>query len=108
MRKQYSHGELNIFQISTIPEGAHKIKQKGEIILADSETTGNHHCVKAKDGVEIYENGGVLYLKNSVPVDVYCKVEDRHDTITLEPSIWEIDKAKEWDYLTQEKRNVAD
>lgn len=108
MKKQYSHGEVTIFETNSIPEGAKKITKKGEIILADSETTGNHHCLQSQEGCEIYEKNGVFYLKNEVPVKVYCKIENRHDTIELQPSIWEIDKAQEYDYLTMEKRNVAD
>lgn len=106
--KHYSHGELNIFQTKHIPKDAKKLNKKGEIILADSETTGNHHCVEVKDGVEIYEKDGVFYIKNENPVDVYCKIEFRHDTITLEPSIWEIDRACEYDYITEQKRKVSD
>ncbi len=109
MKKQYQHGELGIFQSMGIPSGAKKIKGDGDrYILADSETTGNHHCLQEKEGVAVYEKNGILYVKNDVPVDVFCVVKERHDTITLEPSIWEIEPAKEYDYLNQELRNVAD
>ena len=109
MKKHYSHGEVNIFETTTIPDGAVQLKSNGiGYKIADSETTGNHHMVKAQDGVEMYEKNGVMYLKNSVPVDVYCVLQERHDTITLEPSIWELEPAQEYDYLTQEKRNVVD
>lgn len=109
MKKHYQHGELGIFQADSMPKGATKLKGDGKkYIVADSETTGNHHCVEEKEGVEIYEKDGVMYLKNEVPVDVFCVVKERHDTITLEPSIWEIEPAKEFDYLKQETRNVAD
>lgn len=107
--EHYSHGEVNIFKSCEIPEGAKLIKGDGrKYIVADSETTGNHHCVEEKEGVEMYEKDGVLYLKNDVPTDVFCVVKDRHDTITLEPGVWEIDRAQEWDYLTQQRRNVSD
>lgn len=109
MKKHFSHGEVNIFETASIPSDAKKMKSNGiGYKIADSETTGNHHMVKAKDGVEMYEKDGVMYLKNTVPVDVYCVLQDRHDTITLEPSIWEFEAAQEYDYLTQEQRNVAD
>lgn len=108
MKKQYSHGEVTIFEIDKLPKDLNKITAKDKYILADSETTGNHHCLEAKEGVEVYEKDGVLFMKNEVPVDVFCVLEARHDTITLEPSIWEIDKAQEYDHLTNEVRNVAD
>lgn len=106
--KTYFHGEVLIVKCKSIPSGATKLHTKEDIKIADSEVSGNDHMLQVKEGVEIYEQNGVFYLKNEVPVDVYCKIEARHDTITLEPSIWEIDKAQEYDYITMEKRNVAD
>lgn len=108
--KEYHHGELGIFETNKeIPEGAKKIKPKNSrYIVADSETTGNHHCVKEAQGVELYEKDGVMYLKNEVPAEVYCVIEERHDTLTLPPGKWEIEPAKEYDYLNEEVRNVAD
>lgn len=107
--KHYSHGEMNIFQSKKLPEGLTLVKPKaGKYIVADSETTGNHHCVKATDGVKLYEKGGVLYLKNDIEAEVFCVHEGRHDTIILEPGVWEMEPAQEHDYLTEQKRNVAD
>lgn len=105
----YFHGEVILTRATVIPGNANKVKAKnGSYKLADSETTGNHHLLEAKEGVEVYEKDGVLYLKNEVPVDVYCAIKERHDNITLEPGVWEIDRAREHDYLTGLKRQVAD
>ena len=105
----FFHGEVVITRIKAIPAGVKKVKAKNKAYkLADSETTGNHHMLQAKDGVELYEKDGVLYLKNDVPTDVFCVVKDRHDTETLAPGVYEIDRAKEHDYLTGMKRNVSD
>ena len=107
--KHYSHGEMNIFKSTDIPDGVKKVRpKKGKYIVADSETTGNHHCVKDAEGVEMYEKDGVLYLRNNVPAEVFCVHEGRHDTITLDPGVWELEAAQEYDYLTKEKRAVAD
>lgn len=107
----YFHGEITIFKKSALPKGLKQIgKFKGDCYkLADSEQTGNHHLLEAKDGVKLFEDAtGVLWLKNDVPVDVYCAVKERHDNITLEPGVWEIDRAQEYDYLTDMKRAVVD
>lgn len=108
-KRHYSHGELNVFETDSIPDGAKRIMpKKGRYILADSEVTGNHHCLQDKEDVEVYEKDGVLYIVNKSPIDVFCVVKERHDTEVLPPSIWEIETAKEYDYISQEVRNVAD
>lgn len=111
MRKAFCHGEVMLVKATCMPKGLKKVKlfKKYSYKLADSEQTGNHHLLKAKEGVELFEDAnGVLWLKNDVPCDVFCAIKERHDNITLEPGIWEIDKAKEHDYLTGMKRNVSD
>lgn len=111
MGKTIFHGEVVLVKVNKMPEGLKKAKMfnKKAYKLADSETTGNHHLLEAKEGVELYQDdNGVLWLKNDVPTDVFCAIENRHDNITLEPGIWEIDRANEHDYLTGMKRKVAD
>lgn len=110
MKKQYSHGELCVFESNkSIPEGAKKMKpSKIGYIVANSESTGNHHVLEEKEGIEIYEKDGIMYLKNEVPANLFCVIKERHDTITLEPGTYKLKPAKEFDYYTLQKRNVAD
>ena len=104
------HGEVCIFKTNKeIPTGAKKLKGTGKgYIIAPSETSGNNHMLEEKDGVELYEKDGIIYLKAEFDVDVFCVLKERHDTITLEPGIYEIEPAKEYDHLSNTKRNVAD
>ena len=109
--KTLFHGECIINKVSKLPEGLKAVKlfNKEAYKLADSETTGNHHLLEAKEGVELFEDSnGVLWLKNNVPTDVFCAIKERHDNITLEPGVWEIDRAKEYDYITDLTKKVAD
>ena len=109
--KTLFHGECTINKVKKLPDGLKKAKlfNKESYKLADSETSGNHHLLEAKEGVELFEDSnGVLWLKNDVPCDVFCAIQERHDNITLEPGIWEIDRAIEHDYLTGMVRKVAD
>lgn len=110
MNKGYFHGECVIKKCSFSDfKNLIPIKAKnGFYIIANSETTGNHHIVIEKDGVELYEHEGTLYVKNDVEAEVKCVDEKRHDTITLEPGVWEIDRANEYDYLKEETRKVSD
>jgi hypothetical protein len=108
MKKAVFHGECVISK-TVLPNGVKKVDVKGDsYIIADSETTGNHHLVAVKDGCELYEKDGVLYLENEVETEVFCVDQSRHDTITLEPGVWKIDRAKEYDFLKDEVRRVAD
>lgn len=105
----YFHGECVIKRIKKLPEGLKELKPKNKrYIVADSETTGNHHCIEEIEGAEMYEKDGVLYLKTEVEVKLFCVDEARHDTQVLEPGIYEIERANEYDYLTEMKRKVAD
>jgi len=107
--KAYLHGEVCVKSIKVLPDGLKKVKAKNNrYIVADSETTGNHHCIEDVQGAEMYEKDGVLYLKNDVPVKMFCVDEARHDTEVLPAGIWEIDRANEYDYLSEMKRKVAD
>jgi len=105
----YFHGEVLITKISKLPEGLKKVSAKDmKWIVADSENTGNHHCVKEADGVELYEKDGVLYMQNESPAEVFCVDTARHDTEIIPPGIWEINRANEHDYLSDMTRKVAD
>lgn len=103
------HGEVSLRKVAELPQGTKKITTKGKFhIIAESEQSGNHHVVDICDGVEFYEKDGTLYLKNDVETQVRCVITERHDNITLEPGIWEIDRQQEYDYFTESHRNVAD
>jgi len=105
----YFHGEVVVKKINKLPEGVKKVTAKnGRYIVADSETTGNHHCVEVMDGVDLYEQEGVLYLRAEVPSKLFCVDEARHDTQVLEPGIYQIERANEFDYLKEMKRKVQD
>ena len=108
-KRMYLHGECMIAEIDALPEGLKHRDDKDSIMIAESETVGNEHRIKVKEGVEFFEDAhGILYMKNSVPTEVYCLVKERHDTITLPEGIWQIDKAQEYDYLSAKIMNVRD
>ena len=105
----FFHGEVVIKLVGALPKSAKEVKAKnGRWIIADSETTGNHHVVEEKDGLEMYEENGVLYLRNEVEANVSCVLKERHDTEVLPKGIWKIERAKEYDFLKDEIRSVAD
>ena len=100
------HGEVLFLEIDSIPKEAKKvipnssmIAGKG-LIVGESETSGNHHCVEMKEGVEFFESNGVLYMKNTEPTQAFCSLDRaRHPEIELEPKVWKIKIQKEFDLL---------
>ena len=108
-KRVYMHGECIIAEIKKLPENIIKRNDEDSIMIAESETIGNEHRIKIKEGVEFFEDEkGILYMKNTVPTEVYCLHENRHDTITLPESIWKIDKAVEYNYFSEQTIHVRD
>lgn len=103
------HGELLIVQ-SKLPEGATLIEPGADpfMIIAPSETTGNHHVVDLAPGIAFYELRGKRYMVNDVPATVRCILPERHDDEILEPGCWEIDAQQEFDPFAQRMVNVYD
>lgn len=103
------HGEAMIFQ-SKLPSTASQIKpsNKQYHIIADSETTGNHHVIDNIPGTTFYRAGDTMYMENTAKTNVRCVLADRHDTIAIEPGTWEFGIQKEYCHLTQQLTNVRD
>ena len=110
MKKQevILHGECMVFA-SEIPAGATPLEVKGEyLIVADSETTGNHHVIARAEGVEFLEHQGRRFMRNSKPTKIRCLHENRHDAIVLEPGQYEFGTQQEYDPFAENMRNVRD
>ncbi len=108
-KRIYLHGECIIKEVETLPENLSQRKDEDSIMIAESETVGNEHRIKVKEGVEFFEDeNGVLYMRNTLPTEVYCLHTERHDTIEIPEGIWKINKEVEYDYITQEVRWVVD
>lgn len=102
------HGECMVFA-GEIPPTAQPLPCEGPyLIVADSETTGNHHVIDRVEGVEFFQDGGRRFMKNTKPTQIRCLHEKRHDSITLEPGTYEFGTQQEWDPFAANLRNVRD
>lgn len=106
--KVYLHGEVCLKEIDSLPKGLKRVKSKNDYIIAPSENSGNHHCIENSKDVEIYEKDGVLFMKNNAPAKMFCVDEARHDTEIVPAGIWEVNRANEYDYLSEMVRKVQD
>jgi len=114
------HGEAVFAEIDSIPADAKPLQINSSmlagkgLIVAQSETSGNHHCVELeREGkalnVQFFEKDGILYMKNGEPTKVYCSLDrTRHPEDTIRPSNWAIKIQKEFDLVERARRNVAD
>ena len=103
------HGECMVFP-SEMPATATAMLVAGDyLIVADSETTGNHHVVDNYQGVDFFQaEGGTVFMKNTEPTQIRCVMENRHDAIALEPGTWEFGVQQEYDYFSDSHRAVRD
>lgn len=99
---QYRQGDVMVERVDAVPAGAKKIKTKGEVILAEGEVTGHFHRVKHPE-IQEFEIGGMRFF--TIP-DEACVTHDEHDTITLPPGTYRVQRQRE--YRPEAIRNVAD
>jgi hypothetical protein len=105
------HGECMIFG-SCIPASAVKkdMKNKSYLIVADSETTGNHHVVDCSAGVNFFDNGGVTFMEveEGAKATVRCLHAERHDVIEVPAGTYEFGTQQEYDPFTARMNKVRD
>jgi len=103
------HGECMVFPSELPATATPKVVTGDYLIVADSETTGNHHVVDSFQGVNFFEgSGGTIFMQNTKPTKIRCVMADRHDAIDLEPGTWEFGVQQEYDYFTESLRAVRD
>jgi len=105
------HGECMVSP-SEIPANAKKMNTKNKkfVIVAPSETTGNHHVVDVCDEVEFFEtDDGRKFMRNSVDTQIRCVIESRHSAITLPAgNSYEFGSQIEYDPFTARLQKVRD
>lgn len=103
------HGECMI-TMDSVPSTARKLESTASfMIVAPSETTGNHHVVDLFSGVDFYEDEDkTLYMKNTVDTNIRCMVESRHDAVTLSPGTYRFGSQMEYDPFAARLQKVRD
>lgn len=105
------HGECMVFK-SKLPSSAKKINHNNSyIIIAPSETSGNHHVVDVQPGVEFYQDddAGTFYMQNSVDTKIRCVIGARHSEIMLPAgNTYEFGSQQEYDPYTARLQKVRD
>lgn len=105
------HGEAMVFPTNKLPKTVKRIQPTNNEyhIIADSETTGNHHIVDVKQDTEFYmDENGTMYMVAPTDTQVSCVQESRHSPIQIPAGTYEFGIQQEYDYFAENYRNVAD
>jgi len=97
----WRHGDVLIATADSLPPGARK---RPNLTLAYGEITGHSHRVKEPGAAELWESGGVLFLK--VVDETATLIHEEHLTITLPHGLYRVWRQRE--YTPQQIRQIAD
>lgn len=100
------HGENVLVPVSKLPNG--KIVETKIVIVGHSET-GHHHVLTSTVPMNVVEVEDRMYVE--VMLDSllkHKKAQDKHDTLTVKPGIWEIKHKKEYNPITKALSRVFD
>jgi hypothetical protein len=104
------HGEAFFFP-SKIPTDAVKRNTNPSdkyVIVADSETTGNHHVVDLNEGVTFFDKEGVTFMSVEKETSIRCLHPDRHDEVKIPAGTYEFGTQQEYDPFEARLRKVRD
>ena len=101
------HGDVILIETDNFPTNLKPVsrnpKYDNAYILAEGEVTGHAHRIN--DEVELYEHNGTLYMRNLKDVTI---THEEHKPSVIPAGNWEIRITKEYDFLSEEARKVAD
>ena len=97
----WRHGDVLIASTTSIPAAA---SMRPGTVLAYGEITGHSHRVHDPQSAEVWEQGGILFLK--VVADTARIVHEEHQPITLPRGLYRVWMQRE--YTPQAIRRIAD
>lgn len=108
MNKPILHGENALQPIDEMPKGA--TEKHTSFIVGHSET-GHHHVLETVKGQEfdILVKDGEIYFTNSYEAKVvHKKTHGIHETVTVAPGIYKVNRKTEYDPFQKALRQVWD
>ena len=105
---EYQQGDVLFFKVDSLKENLKPVQPRNRgYVLADGEATGHAHTICDCGNVEMYEDeNGTLFLK--VTEKKESVTHEEHNTVTIEPGIYEIGIVNEYDPDEEEIRKVRD
>ena len=103
--KAIEHGEVWLHPIAKMPKG--KVQTVNMVMVAHSET-GHHHVLEGTD-IQIIEDNKELFIRLFKPAKlVHKKDTDFHQTLTVEPGVYEVHKKTEYNPFEKVLQDVMD
>jgi hypothetical protein len=103
----YRHGDILLKEVKDYPQNA-KAKKVKEFVVAEGEATGHEHLLVADPDTSfrvLTDEGGQVYLELGASAELS---HQEHDTITVQPGVFEVVREREYDPYTEEINKVAD
>jgi len=107
-----AQGDVMLIPVAELPATGHSPAktEHGAFIVTHSET-GHHHVVMERPGVQMFQDTMDLFrswlVVEGQPADLeHLRSTDTHETIRLEPGVWEIRRQRE--YSPEGWRRAAD
>lgn len=104
MKNDYQHGDVLIIGIDKIPESAELQKRKGDIIVAEGESTGHAHRIE-DDFVKWYFKDNEIFIESEKS---FVLRHEEHNPITIDPGKYRIGIVREFDHFEELERRVID
>lgn len=112
-KKVAAQGELTLRKVVKVPAGMTRVVAENGVVIVGHSETGHHHLVK--DTVEVYESTTapagmrILYaiVKDPASLD-HQRPFDTHESIALQPGMYEIRIGREYDPYAEIARRQAD
>jgi hypothetical protein len=106
MTTQFYQGDVCIIKVDILPVSAKKqSRPKDRLVLEYGEVTGHAHAIQDIDKCDMYLEGTRRFLEVCYAVPL---THEEHDTIILEPGVYEIKRQRQWSVLQQMSARVAD
>ena len=110
-KRTIRQGDLLFIPLEKSPEwlGLENRKPEPEGIIARGEATGHHHRVAPLEDAEVFDLGWNNNLFVRVGPNGVSIVHKEHKPVTLEANtVYEVHRAREFDYLREATRHVRD
>lgn len=99
-------GDLRIEVVDKIPKDAKKVDS---LVIAEGETTGHKHQVRPIQGtITIYDMPQMVKYVEVPKGGMAELIHEEHGTIQLPEGVHQISIQKQYDYLKEQARRVAD